>query len=240
MRSTESGKGKIMKKLLCLLTMSAVLLGLFCFPGVSEANRQIRKVQSVIDVINEIMGIPEQTIPPSMLADARGIAILPDLLKAGFIVGGRYGSGVICVRFDDKSWSNPVFITIAGGSLGWQIGAQATDVILVFKTVRSLDAITSGKFTLGADASVAAGPVGRQAEASTDVQLRAEILSYSRSRGLFAGLSIEGASLQIDYKANSSFYNTAGLLPMQIFQSKELQAPSIADNLKQVLSKYSN
>ncbi len=229
-----------MKRLLCLLTMGIVLLALVGFPTVSEANREIRRVELAIDVLNEIEGIPEESIPPSLLADARGIAILPDLLKAGFIVGGRFGAGMMSVHFDDKSWSNPVFITMTGGSLGFQIGAQATDIILVFKSVRSLDAITSGKFTLGADASVAAGPVGRHAEAGTDVVLRAEILSYSRSRGLFAGVALEGASLQIDYKANSSFYNMAGLLPMQIFQNRELHAPDIAQMFRQTLAKYSN
>ena len=139
----------------------------------------------------------------------------------------------------ERGWSNPVFFTIAGGSVGWQIGAQSTDAILVFKTMRSLDAITSGKFTLGADASVAAGPVGRHAEASTDIQLKAEILSYSRNRGLFAGVAIEGAAIQVDYKANSAFYNMAGLLPMQILMSTDMQAPPVADDLKRILAYYS-
>jgi lipid-binding SYLF domain-containing protein len=209
-------------------------------PVNAQTSREVRKVQAAIDVMSEMMSIPEDAIPPSLLQDARGLAIIPNMLKAGFIVGGRYGSGVLVVRFDDKTWSNPVFVTVSGGSLGWQIGAQATDVILVFKSVRSLDTITSGKFTLGADASVAAGPVGRHAEASTDIELKAEILSYSRSRGLFAGLAIEGASLQIDYKATSAFYSMAGLLPMQIFRSRDLQAPGIAATLRDVLARYTN
>lgn len=226
------------KALLCLCAIA--LTAVLGVPVHAQSSREVRKVQEVINVMSDMMAMPEDAIPPSLLQDARGLAIIPTMLKAGFIVGGRYGSGVLVVRFDDRTWSNPVFITVSGGSLGWQIGAQATDVILVFKSVRSLDAITSGKFTLGADASVAAGPVGRHAEAATDIELKAEILSYSRSRGLFAGLAIEGAALQIDYKATSAFYSMAGLLPMQIFRTRDLQAPSIAANLRDVLGRYTN
>jgi lipid-binding SYLF domain-containing protein len=129
---------------------------------------------------------------------------------------------------------------MTGASLGLQIGAQASDVVLVFRSVRSLDSITSGKFTLGMDASVAAGPVGRHAEAGTDVQLRAEMLSYSRSRGLFAGVALEGAAMQVDYGANSAFYNIPGLLPMDIFQRRDIQAPAVAGELRSVLKYYSN
>jgi lipid-binding SYLF domain-containing protein len=189
--------------------------------------------------MKEIMEIPESSIPPSLLDSAYAIGIFPDLLKAGFIVGARYGGGIIVVRKEDRSWSNPVFYTMTGGSVGFQIGAQASDIILVFKTARSLDWITGGKFTLGVDASVAAGPVGRHAEAGTDVQLRAEILSYSRSRGLFAGVAVEGAAIQVDYGSNAAFYNAPGLLPMEIFKSRELQTPPLAEELKRVIAYYS-
>jgi lipid-binding SYLF domain-containing protein len=160
-------------------------------------------------------------------------------LKAGFIVGARYGNGIMAVRSEERGWSNPVFFRLIGGSIGWQIGAQSTDIILVFRTIRSLDAITSGKFTLGADASVAAGPVGRLASAQTDEYFSAEILSYSRSRGLFAGLSLEGAALQVDYDATTRFYNQPAILPMQVFRSTDLSAPPVADELKKVLRSYS-
>jgi lipid-binding SYLF domain-containing protein len=207
---------------------------------VQAGGEELTKVQSAIEVLDEIMAMPETCIPPSLLSDAYGIAIFPGLLKAGFIVGGRYGVGVLSVRDESRNWSNPAFFTLMGGSLGFQIGAQSTDVVLIFRTIRSLDSITSGKFTLGADASAAAGPVGRHAEASTDLQLKAEILSYSRSRGLFAGVSLEGSSLQVDEKSNSAFYNMAGLTPMQILTNKEIVAPTIAGNLKQALAKYAN
>ena len=219
-----------------------IALSLFFLPpaastaGVSED----AKVQASTAVIKEIMEIPENAIPPSLLASAHGIVIFPDLLKAGFILGGRYGVGVMLIRNEDGFWSNPVFFRLIGGSIGWQIGVQSTDVILVLKSIRSLDQICSGKFTLGADASVAAGPVGRQAEAGTDILLRAEILSYSRSRGLFVGLSFEGAAIQVDYGSTSAFYNTPGLLPVEILRNRSVLAcPSPAGELKYVLDWYS-
>lgn len=211
------------------------------FPAIAQAGvEEERKVQGSIAVLKEIMEIPEGGIPPSLLRDAYGVAIFPDLLKAGFIFGGRYGEGVMLVRGEDRAWSNPVFFRIVGGSIGWQIGAQSSDVILVFKSIGSLDAIVSGNFTLGADASIAAGPVGRHAEAGTDVQLRAEILSYSKTRGLFAGLAVEGAAMQVVYGSNSAFYKTPGLLPMEIFRNRNLQAPFVADDLKRILTSYSS
>ena len=227
-----------MRKIIALSVLLAAVLALA--PSVVRAGvDEESKVQAGIAVMREIMDIPEGGIPPSLLNSAYGIAIFPDMLKAGFIVGARYGVGIMTVRSsEDHSWSNPVFFRIVGGSVGWQIGAQATDIILVFKTIRSLDAITSGKFTLGADASIAAGPVGRHAEAGTDIQLRAEILSYSRSRGLFAGIALEGAALQVDYGANSAFYSIPGLLPMEIFRNRELQAPLVSGELKKALNYY--
>jgi lipid-binding SYLF domain-containing protein len=144
------------------------------------------------------------------------------------------------LRNEDRSWSNPVFFRLIGGSIGWQIGLQSSDVILILKSIRSLDAICGGKFTLGADASVAAGPVGRLAEADLDILLRAEILSYSRSRGLFAGLSLEGAAIQVDYGATSAFYNMPGLLPVEILRNRAaVTAPAPAGELRYVLDWYS-
>jgi lipid-binding SYLF domain-containing protein len=143
------------------------------------------------------------------------------------------------VRNEDRSWGNPVFFRLIGGSIGWQIGVQSTDVILVLRSIRSLDAICGGKFTLGVDASIAAGPVGRQAEAATDILLRAEILSYSRNRGLFLGVSLEGAAIQVDYGSTASFYNVAGLLPMEILRNRNMMAPAVAAELRRVLDWYS-
>lgn len=204
------------------------------FAGTAE----IERVRSAIDVLNKIMSIPENCIPPSLLRDAYGIAIIPGVIKGGFFVGARYGKGVLCVRRDGGDWGNPLFISAMGGSFGFQFGAQSVDVILVFKSNRSVEAITGGKFTVGADAAVAAGPVGRYAEASTDIMLKSEIYSYSRSRGLFAGVSLEGASLQVDYKSNSAFYNMAGILPIQILKGQDLDAPPVASDLRNALSRH--
>lgn len=221
--------------------ISALVLGCVLFfnlPLASAQHKETAKVYQSMQVLNEIMAIPEGGIPESLLRSSYGIAIFPGLLKAGFIVGARYGGGVMMVRSDQQGWSNPVFFTLIGGSIGWQIGAQSTDIILVFRTIRSLDAITSGKFTLGADASVAAGPVGRHASAETDLNFSAEILSYSRSRGLFAGLSVEGAALQVDYDANETFYGRPAILPMQIFRTYDMQVPPVVDELKKTLRSY--
>jgi lipid-binding SYLF domain-containing protein len=189
-------------------------------------------------VFNDIASIPERGIPHGLLTDAQGFAIVPGLIKAGFIVGGRYGKGIVVVR-DQKTggWSSPVFVTVTGGSVGFQAGAQATDLILVFRTRRSIDGFLQGrgKFTLGADASIAAGPLGRQAEAGTDVRLESEILSYSRSRGLFAGVSLEGAALSHDLRANVAYYGK--LMPANLILSRlDLPAPESATRLKRMLS----
>jgi lipid-binding SYLF domain-containing protein len=163
-------------------------------------------------VLAQILRIPEESVPSNLLQEARAIAVIPNVVKAGFVVGGRRGRGLIAVRTRDGSWSHPSFITLTGGSLGFQAGVQSADVILVFRSDKGVDSIVNGKFTLGADASVAAGPVGRSAQASTDEQLKAEIYSYSRARGLFAGVALDGTRLGIDNKSNQAVYgqgNTA-------------------------------
>lgn len=185
--------------------VTAVLMALASASAV-RAEDGTKKVYEAAGVVKEIMAIPEKGIPPVLLGDAYGIAVIPGVIKLGFIVGGRYGTGVLMVRDRDGTWSPPAFISLAGGGIGWQIGAQSTDFILVFKNRRSIDGIMKGKFTLGADAAVAAGPVGRNLEAATDVKLKSEIYAYSRSRGLFAGVSLEGAALQIDDETDAAFY----------------------------------
>ena len=157
-------------------------------------------------VLTEILRIPEESIPANLLQDARAIAVIPNVVKAGFVVGGRRGRGLIAVRTREGTWSHPSFVTLTGGSFGFQAGVQSADVILVFRSERGVDSIVGGKFTLGADASVAAGPVGRSAQASTDERLKAEILSYSRARGLFAGVALDGTRLAIDNKSNQATY----------------------------------
>ena len=226
-----------MKRLLSLITIvTAILVFLSPIP-IEAGSEEVKNVEVATEVLTEIMAIPEKGIPPSLLRNAYGIAVIPGVIKVGFVLGGRYGRGILVVR-TGKGWSNPSFITLTGGSVGWQIGAQSTDVILVFKSSRSIDSITKGKFTLGVDASIAAGPVGRHAEAATDVQLKAEIYSYSRSRGLFAGIALEGAALQIDDDANAAFYGREGISPKDIFKNKAIKAPAVAEKFKQILMKY--
>ncbi|WP_439624501.1 lipid-binding SYLF domain-containing protein [Gemmata sp.] len=158
-------------------------------------------------VLADLSKIPEKSIPPALLADAQGVVVVPRVIKAGFIVAGAGGHGVVLARDKDGKWGGPVFINFGGGSVGFQAGVEATDVVLVFRDRKSLDRLLEGKgkFTLGADASVAAGPVGRTAAAGTDVKLGAEIISYSRSRGLFAGVALDGSVLRPDPTVNATF-----------------------------------
>jgi len=197
------------------------------------------KVTRAGTVLEEIMAIPESAIPPSLLSNAHGIAIIPGVIKAGFFIGGRYGTGVVMVRGASGRWNNPCLISLAGGSFGWQIGAQSTDVILVFKSARSIEGLIKGKFTLGADAAVAAGPIGRRVEGATDISLKAEILSYSRSRGFFAGVSLEGSALQIDDEANADYYQQSYVRANDVLYGGHLSAPPSAGRLREMLAIYS-
>lgn len=193
-------------KFMNLFSALAIMATMFSLPAQAGRAAQEAVLEDSVDVLQKIMGIPENAIPPRLLGSAQGIAIIPGMIKAGFIIGGSYGKGVLTVRDAKGGWSQPVFIDLAAGSLGYQIGAQSTDIILVFKTPRSVEGIVHGTFKLGADAAVAAGPVGRRGEAATDAELKAEILSYSRSRGLFAGVSLEGTKIDIDHDANADYY----------------------------------
>ena len=170
--------------------------------------KEERIISEASEVFNEIMAIPAKRIPRRMLQDAAGVAIIPNVIKGGFVIGARFGTGVVLIRDPKGGWHAPVFIKLTGGNIGWQAGVQSTDVILVFKTQQSVQGLLSGKLTLGADASVAAGPIGRQASAATDGQLAAEIFSYSRSRGLFLGVSLDGSIIQVDTMANAEYYRS--------------------------------
>lgn len=206
-----------------------------------EITPELEKVNDAIEVIEEMVEIPEEGIPEALLSKAYGIAIIPRVIKAAWVVGGRFGKGVLLVRNERGHWGNPSFIRIAGGSVGWQVGVQSADIILVFKRRKSIESITEGKITLGADAAVAAGPVGRRAEVSTDVGLEAEIFSYSKSRGLFAGVSIEGSAIQIDEDANASFYDRDYISAHDIlFGEKRLDVPAVAKKLIEILTEYTS
>ncbi len=221
----------------------AVIVSVFlaAMPSTGRADTAgLVKIDDSVEVLEQIIKIPEEGIPSALLKNAGGIAIIPGVIKAGFILGGRYGRGILVVRDKDGSWSNPVFISITGGSIGWQIGVESIDIVLVFKSNRSIKGIFRGKFTLGADASIAAGPVGRQASASTDVLLKSEIYSYSRSRGLFAGLALEGAAIQVNYDADEAFYGKEYALPADIIGNKGLKVPPVVGRLKELLNEYAS
>jgi len=215
----------------CLLALAVVVAN----PALA-ASKEEKRVRDATDVFDQLLRIPEQSIPPALLARAYGVAVIPNVVKVGFGIGGRRGKGILVVRREDNSWSNPVFITLTGGSFGWQIGAQSTDIVLVIKTREGVTGITNGKLTLGADASVAAGPVGRHTAIATDIQFRSEVFSYSRSRGIFAGVALEGAGISMDRVANASFYGSSSTTPEQIFASSGNSAPAVANTFVQLLT----
>jgi lipid-binding SYLF domain-containing protein len=178
--------------------------------------------------------MPDQRLPDTLLAHAYGIAVIPDVTQIAFFFGGRHGNGVLTVRDTlNTPWSNPVFISLTGGSWGLQAGAESSDIILVFTTKGGIEGIAGGKLTLGADASVAAGPVGRQGTAATDVSL-AEIYSYARTRGLFGGIAVDGSVIAIDHSANSAFYNKRGVTATEILSG---QAPVPPETAQRFLSR---
>ncbi|MEM7432438.1 MAG: lipid-binding SYLF domain-containing protein [Pseudomonadota bacterium] len=218
-----------LKSLIWLATLSLLL----ATPAHAETAEQ--RVADAADVLDQLLRIPEKSIPPSLLSRAYAVAVVPDVVKAGFVVGARRGKGVLVVRQDDQSWSNPAFINLTGGSVGWQAGVESTDIILVFKSRKGVSDIANGKLTLGGDVSIAAGPVGRHAEIATDITFETEVMSYSRSRGLFAGIALEGSGITMDRKSNRAFYSTK-MSPEEIFASSPNIAPDIANTFVQILT----
>jgi len=224
-----------------VFVMAGVLLLLISFAPTrataEETTPGAERIEKAIQVLREMVDLPGEGPPSRLLEKCHGIAVIPGVIKAAYGFGGQYGRGLIVIRNEDGSWSNPAFISLIGGSLGWQIGVQKADIVLLFKTGKSVENIAAGKVTLGADASVAAGPVGRSAEASTDLDMEAEIYSYSKSKGLFAGVSIKGASIQIDKDANQAFYNKQDISAQGILYGSDVEAPPIVEDLKAALKK---
>lgn len=187
------------------------------------AVQEVQTINSARATLDQFCGLQIESIPQGLLAQAEGIAIFPNMIKGGFIFAGNYGKGVFMIRNADRSWSPPAMCAMGGGSLGFQVGVQAADIVLVFSTPQSLQNLLNGnKVTLGADASVALGPIGRQANAGTDARLGAEIYSYARSRGLFLGVSVSGADLSIDNDANAKLYGRFGVTPYDVFNNRGL------------------
>lgn len=186
----------------------AALAAALVAPAAIAVTREEATLQNSAIVLRELQSMPDTQIPDMLLARAEGIVILPANVKVGLVFGARFGNGVMMVRNADRSWSNPVFVSTGGGSWGLQAGGQVADIVLVLTTRKSIEGITDGKLTLGADASVAAGPVGRTAMASTSLTFDSEVYAYSRSKGLFAGISLEGNGIFIGKRANRRFYDT--------------------------------
>jgi lipid-binding SYLF domain-containing protein len=218
----------------------AIISGFFSICVFADENKEVARIESSVAVLKDNQAIPEQKIPNSLFEKAEGVAIIPSVIKGAMGIGGRWGKGVIMVRSDSGTWSNPCFIILKGGSIGGQIGGEATDLVLIFRSKRSVEGVASGKFTLGASASVAAGPLGRNAEAATDEQLKAEIYSYAKSRGLFAGIAIEGSNISIDDDANARFYNSKDINAQAILDGKVASTPPSAAKLNQVITNISH
>ncbi|MGA9417058.1 MAG: lipid-binding SYLF domain-containing protein [Terriglobales bacterium] len=201
-----------------------------------EANSKASgRVEAAGNVLDEIQAAPDQRIPEEILGSAECVAVVPSLLNAGFVFGGRYGKGVASCR-TPKGWSAPAFFTIGGGSFGLQIGGQATDVVMLIMNKHGMDDLLSSKFKLGGDASAAAGPVGRHAAADTDWKMRAEVLTYSRSRGLFAGLELSGAVIKQDKDSTREFYGR--MVPFKTSLKGDIEAPKDAYPFLSTLAKW--
>jgi lipid-binding SYLF domain-containing protein len=191
--------------------------------------REEGRLLTATEVLEEVEGMPDQRLPDTLLSRAYGIAVIPDVTKVAFIFGGRHGNGVLVVRDSLTSpWSNPSFVSLTGGSWGFQAGAQSSDIILVFTTKTGIEGIEGGKLTLGADASVATGPVGRQGSAATDLNFNAEIYSYARTRGLFGGIALDGSVIAIDHSANAALYGKSDVTATEIFSGRSPAAPATA------------
>jgi lipid-binding SYLF domain-containing protein len=192
-----------MKKL--LLTIFATVAAAQAAPALASAREEARLIEAS-GVLEELFAQRDTAIPEKLMARAYGIAVIPNVVKVAAVVGGRRGSGAMVVRDANGKFSDPIMVSLTGGNIGWQIGVQSTDIVLVFTTAKGVEGIADGKLTLGADASVAAGPVGRAASAATDQNFTAEVYSYSRNRGLFAGVALDGSILNMDSKSNKGLY----------------------------------
>jgi lipid-binding SYLF domain-containing protein len=221
---------KLVVSLLALLLTSS---------GIAAQQPDTNEVDRVTDaatVLAELATAPDRAIPRAVLERAEAIAVFPGVKKAGFVVGGQWGRGVISVREPGGKWSPPAFLRLAGGSFGAQIGAQEVDLVLVVMNRRGVENLLRNEIKIGGDVSATAGPVGREASASTDIQMRAEILSYSRSRGLFAGATINGASVAEDKDANARFYGQP-FTSQEIVGGKVTNVPTAATALLESLSR---
>lgn len=232
------------KRLLTIAAAGALALGCYSATSTLAGARPAKptdesvRAQSAADVLSEIMEAPDQGIPDSLVKRAYGIAVIPHVVKGAFGVGGRYGKGLVAQRNADGGWGTPLFIEIGGGSFGFQLGVEATDVVMVFVNRDGITPMLKGKLKIGADASATAGPVGRKAEAGTDVLLKSAIYSYSRSKGLFAGIALDGAVIQLDDDANKSVYGKKSVGSDVSLRKVSAAATQVVQPFLRALQKY--
>jgi SH3 domain-containing YSC84-like protein 1 len=226
-----------MKKCACSLVLAAVLLTSLAVAGDDQPgeSKATDRVQAAADVLNEIQAAPDTGIPRDILGSAECVAVVPSMLKGGFILAAKYGRGLASCR-TPKGWSAPAFFTVEGGSFGFQIGGQAIDLVLLIMNDDGMQHLLSSKFELGADASVAAGPVGRDAEGGTDWKMRAQILTYSRARGVFAGVSLNGAVVKQDKNSTREFYGH--MVTSKAALTGEVPPPATANPFLTTLAKW--
>lgn len=226
----------MMRKLL-VLALSLCLLStvVVAADDDDDKTKATKRVESAATVLDEIQGAPDQGIPEEVLGSAECVAVVPTLLKAGFIVGGRYGRGVASCR-TAKGWSAPAFFMVGGGSFGLQIGGEAVDLVMLIMNKDGMKNLLSSNFKLGADASAAAGPVGRHASANTDWKMRAQVLTYSRARGAFAGLELSGAVIKQDKDSTRVFYGR--MVPFKTSLTGNVEAPPAAYPFLNTLAKW--
>jgi len=226
------------KNLRVFYSLVFLLLFIFYSTNASANDKWTNLIEEAGKVLSEIQKMPDQSIPERLLKSCQAIAIFPSTISGGFGIGGKYGQGIIMVREEkNRNWSSPAIFTLAGASIGWQIGGQATDFVLLIMNKRSVDGILQGKFKLGADAAVSAGPVGRNAEAAMDVQLKGGILAYSRSRGLFLGLKLAGDVMTQHWDANKALYGRS-LSAKEILMENKANMPESFKELRKILNKY--
>lgn len=222
-------------KRLVLLTLILCLCNFSFAADEVPASKASDRVQAAADVLDQIQGAPDSGIPKDILSKAECVAVVPSMLKGGFIVAGKYGRGLASCR-TPKGWSAPAFFTITGGSFGFQIGGQAVDLVMLIMNDDGMQRLLSSKVALGADASAAAGPVGRHAEGNTDWKMRAQVLTYSRARGVFAGISLNGAVMTQDKDSTRDFYGH--MVTFKAALTGEVEAPPTAYSFLSTLAKW--
>ena len=214
-----------------------ILLASLSSYGQYQEEEKLKEVEEVLVALTEE---PDEGVPSALLEKAEAIVVIPKLKKGGLVIGGKFGKGVAMIRNEDDSWSDPAFIKLAGGSVGFQIGYSSTDLFLIFKSSQTLKRLArdKGQFTIGGDIGIAAGPVGRQSSAQTDLDFETEIYSYSRSRGVFAGISLDGSELKIDKEANRAFYGPDYDVRELFDSSMSREEVPVENRIKSLLSDF--